>query len=60
MTRDDRFEWIPLKEYAADRGVSPRTVNAWIHAGRLTARRSGEMPHSPWEVKVIREESQAS
>lgn len=53
-SEDDRYEWIPLKEYAADRGVSPRTVNTWIHAQRVTARRMGEMPRSPWEIRVVK------
>ena len=57
--RDDRFEWIPLKEYAADRGYNVRTVRSWIKAEQLEAKRDGPMPHGRWLVKVIREAKSA-
>lgn len=54
MTDDNRYHWIPLKEYAIDRGYKPRTVRSWIKSGHLEAKRDGPMPRGRWLVKVIR------
>lgn len=59
-SRDDRFDWIPLKAYAAEKGKAVRTVRYWIRRGYVEARRDGEAPHSPWLVKVIRAAQKAS
>ena len=51
---DDLFDWIPLKEYAVDRGKSQRTIRRWIKLGYIEARRDGEAPYSPWLIKTFR------
>jgi excisionase family DNA binding protein len=51
--RDDRYEWITVKEYALYRRVTERTVRDWIKAGKLSAERTaGE--HGHWRIKVAR------
>ena len=38
---EPRPDWITLAEYAERVGRSPRTVRAWIAAGRIDSRRDG-------------------
>lgn len=53
MTRDDRFEWITVKEFATYRRVTERTVREWIRKRKVTAERTaGEKGN--WRIKVAR------
>jgi hypothetical protein len=50
---DDIFEFVPVKEFAKQRGVSVRTVRRWILLRWIEAERTaGE--HGQWRVKVPR------
>jgi len=50
--RLDVFEFVPLKDFAQQRGVSQRTVRRWIDAQHVEAERAG--PRGHWRVKVVR------
>lgn len=51
--RDDRFEWITVKEFAKYRRVSERTVREWIREKKVEAERTaGDTGH--WRIKVPR------
>lgn len=52
------FEWVTVKDYAADRKVHERTVLRWIRQGYLEAERMGR--HGQWRIKVIRANQKAS
>lgn len=52
MTRDERYEWIPLKAYARELGVSDKTVRRWIRHEKVTAVQHEKRGH--WRIKVIR------
>lgn len=50
---DDRFDYYTVKEFAAMRGVSPRTVRDWIRERWIQAERTaGE--RGQWRVKVLK------
>lgn len=36
-----RPEWLPIADYAAQMGRTPRTVREWVRAGRIESRREG-------------------
>lgn len=54
--RDDRFEWVTVKQFAEHRGVSERTVRYWIKRRLLEAERTIETGtyRGRWRIKVPR------
>lgn len=59
MNQHPRFELIPIKQYAALRSVSPRTVRRWIRLRYVQAERTAG-PHGNWLVLVPRATAEMS
>lgn len=52
-TRDDRFEYLTVKEYALYRRVTERTVREWIRRSKVDAERTAGAKGN-WRIKVPR------
>lgn len=50
--RDDRFEWITIKEYARELDVSEKTVRRWIRHGKVVALQHEKRGH--WRIRVVK------
>lgn len=50
----DNYEWLTVKELAKERGVTERTVRAWIRKEWVEARRTTDGDHGHWRIKVSR------
>ena len=49
MTRADvEYEWVPLKQYARELGVSDKTVRRWIRHGKVQAIQHEKRGH--WRI----------
>jgi excisionase family DNA binding protein len=52
MTRDD-YEWVTLKQYARELGVSDKTVRRWIRHGKVVAVQHERRGH--WRIRIQKE-----
>lgn len=50
--RDDRFEWITIKEYARELDVSEKTVRRWIQRGKVMGLQHEKRGH--WRIRVVK------